>query len=116
MAGRSEHLAQVAHNERFLGTVDPGLFPDWYGTIIFYTAVHLVEAMFARFDDHSQSHPERNSSLRLHYPEIWRHFRPLYDFSMTARYQTNARTMPDAVKFRESLARIRAMIADCEKG
>lgn len=54
---------------------------------LFYTAVHLVE-MVASFDGQPshRDHRSRNDYLRAQYPGAWKHYRPLFDASHTARY------------------------------
>src|SRR5579859_3330506 len=88
MATENEHRQQAEHNQRFLDSFDHARFPDWCVTVAFYKAVHLVEMLFANKNRSagSGSHTNRNQILKRHYVSIWRNYRPLYEFSRTARY------------------------------
>jgi hypothetical protein len=68
-------------------------FCDWTATVTFYTALHIVEAVF--FHDrthtnqrHGQSHENREKILKgtKSYQNIHRHYRPLQSVSVVARY------------------------------
>lgn len=87
MATESEHKRQAEHNQEFLSTIDPNRFPDWIATVAFYTAVHLVEQLFAHESRPAGgSHLNSNSTLKRDYPELWKEYRPLYAFSRMGRY------------------------------
>lgn len=65
---------------------------DWFITIAFYSALHLVEAMLSLQNRlksntlHCFSHTIRKDVLSAAYPKIWKKYRPLYDASLAARY------------------------------
>lgn len=99
MATENAHLKKAETNQAFLETI-PDEFSDWLAIVAFYTAVHLVESIFARQGAPSNNHPQRNRRLKRRYPEIWRNFRPLYNASILLRY-TDHRI--DAKKIREDL-------------
>ena len=72
-------------------------FSDWAATVIFYTALHIVEALFfreaARLNrKHGHSHEEREQMLKGtgRYKNIYRHYRPLQSASVKARYLDGA--------------------------
>jgi len=88
MAAEELHRAKAEHNRRFLASIRSDEFADWQATAAFYCALHLVEMLFARSDGHSLGHRDRNLRLKRHHPQLWRHYRPLYSFSLYARYET----------------------------
>lgn len=67
-------------------------FPEWVVTVAFYRALHIVEAVFHDDEkspvDHTDQHSQRNHCLKTtkRYQKLWRHYRPLYNDSMVARY------------------------------
>lgn len=60
----------------------------WATTIAFYSALHLVEAALALDGRHCENHKLRNEHLKRtkKLQQIWRHYKPLYDHSLKARY------------------------------
>lgn len=87
MPEREEHLAKADSNGRFLSNVvSQQLAPDWAVTVLFYQAMHLIEAGFARDGIHHMSHAERNRAIFEDMSEITGPYRRLYDLSRIARY------------------------------
>ncbi len=60
----------------------------WSTTIAFYSALHLVEAALSIEGVHFEGHDVRNQYLKKtrKFESIWRHYKPLYDHSLKARY------------------------------
>jgi len=94
MPSESEHVQQGLHNIKVIDYLrrNPE-FCDWTATVTFYTALHVVEAVF--FHDrahtnhrHGQSHENRERILKgtNSYQNIHRHYRPLQSASVVARY------------------------------
>ena len=104
MASQNSHKEQAEHNESLLEEIDHKKFPDWYGVVAFYAAIHWVESLFAKHHTPSKRHYEREGVLREHYQDIWRHYRPLLDYSIKARYHTNRR---EAYLVKERLVDVR---------
>ncbi len=48
MATAAAHAHQANHNQSFLNSIDPKLFPDWVVTAAFYKALHVVEGLLVR--------------------------------------------------------------------
>ena len=87
MPARNEHLAKTESNARFLSAiVSQELAPDWAATVIFYRAMHLIEAWFARRDIHHVNHVQRNRAVFEELSELTGPYRKLYDLSRLARY------------------------------
>ena len=63
-----DHLAKAQHNWRFLLRLDEvsdSDIDDWRVVIVFYSALHLVDAyLHTRGANHGRSHGERNLVLR----------------------------------------------------
>ena len=55
-----------------------------------YSGLHLIEAAFAHIGEHCDEHSQRNARLKKEQSlqRLWRHYRPLYDASLRARYLT----------------------------
>jgi hypothetical protein len=97
MATEAAHLLKAQHNQAFLGSLDDR-FPEWLAIVAFYKAVHLVEALFARSNIHSERHHERNRRLQEYHPEIWVDFRVLYDVGRLVRYSERGISAANARK------------------
>lgn len=92
MASSNDHLTQADHNRDFINIIWPKnlQYPDWAVTVIFYTAIHLIEAYF---DHHlgksSHDYQDREdtiiqtSELKPIYPE----YHELKRLSMDSRYR-----------------------------
>ena len=63
-------------------------FPQWVTTVAFYTALHVIESVFAYDGRHTDDHHERNKILKREnrYRKLWQHYRPLWNDSLIARY------------------------------
>jgi hypothetical protein len=86
MATLKAHAQQANHNQAFLDSIDPAIFPDWVVTAAFYKAVHLVEGLLVRKGRQSAGHYQRNGVLKRQFAAVWKEYRPLYNLSRTARY------------------------------
>lgn len=60
--------------------------PAWGATILFYCALQLVEAYFARLARHNRSHSERERSIKSDCQGIWPAYHRLENESLKARY------------------------------
>jgi len=99
------HEAATLRNQKVLDCLlenddhSPDDFAHWEITNAFYKALHLVEALFsqAKRPFHSKDHQERNRRLRdiKKYEHIWKHYRPLFETSMAARYSVDPSTGKD---------------------
>jgi hypothetical protein len=78
----------MQHNRHLLSKIGPE-YSDWIITITFYTALHVIDALFC-FDKvpNPVNHETRNRILENNnrYSKIWYCYRPLYSASRTARY------------------------------
>ncbi len=94
MPNESEHIQLALHNIEVIHyLLDKPKFSDWTATVTFYTALHIVEAVF--FHDtknthrrHGHNHEEREKILKgtRSYQNLYIHYRPLQSASVVARY------------------------------
>jgi len=98
MTSESVHLRKARHNKAFLATIDvsaPG-FLDWAVTVLFYCALHYVEAWFSRkLDRHFTSHGDRNQAVNRFLTRIARGYLRLYNRARLARYEQFAMSSTD---------------------
>jgi len=102
----AEHLAQAESNEQASLAVQPR-FPDWAATMLFYAALHYVEAYFFADADkshlpaHYDRHSERLPAVRTRIGPIFVHYKDLMDASLEARYQYVSFTQVDVENLRQ---------------
>lgn len=101
MPSLAEHAHKVAHNEAFFRGFDLDTTPylDWVVVVVFYSALHPVEAFAATRGEHFETHLEREQFVWAS-PElrpVYTHYRRLYDDSLDARYEIRTFT-PDEVR------------------
>lgn len=98
MPGKSDHQRAAEENQRALRFIATQIdeFPQWVTTVAFYTAVQVVEAILAADGRHSDDHKQRNFTLKKEprFQHIWKHFRPLWNDSLIARYLEDANGNP----------------------
>lgn len=94
MPSEKEHIQQAIHNidvVAYLKKDDD--FCDWTATVTFYTALHIIEAVFYKSRKHGsckhgQRHEGREQILKhtRSYKTIWEHYRIMQSASIIARY------------------------------
>jgi hypothetical protein len=98
MGTKADHTEKASDNQRFLDSINQKEFPDWYVTVAFYKALHLVEKLFAAQGCHSNNHRDRHDNLKRHWQDIWREYRPLYTLSRRARYKVRS-ISPESLEY-----------------
>jgi hypothetical protein len=85
---RQQHLANAERNQRLSIALQAGPHVEWAVTIMFYAALHLIEATLAP-SAHSSNHNARNQTVQFdaRFHPIYRHYRELYRRSLDARYE-----------------------------
>lgn len=94
MPSKTAHLLAAKKNADTIAYLKERFedFPEWVVTVAFYRALHIVEAVFYDDDESSVDHTDQHSTRNRHlkqtrrYQNLWRHYRPLYNDSMVARY------------------------------
>lgn len=101
MPSLNQHLPLAESNERFAESIAalPTRFPDWEITVLFYSALHYVDAFLSTQGIHPRNHDSRIRSIRS-YINAWEDYRDLYHLSLDARYNTVSFTpaYADAIK------------------
>ena len=90
MPSRDEHLEQARHNTKFRATIDKVAFKDWTATVIFYTAIHYIDAVLAtKGNIHPSNHPTRDQAVAAstELKPIYTHYAKLKNTSYNARYK-----------------------------
>jgi hypothetical protein len=84
---RQQHLVKAESNQRLAIAFQNGPHVDWSVTVLFYAALHLVEAALAPAV-HSPNHSARHQTVQVdpRFQQIYRHYRELYYRSLDARY------------------------------
>lgn len=91
MPNRDDHLAQAVHNRAFYDSINRELYTDWAIIVIFYAALHYIDAFLATVPYppiHPGRHDVRDNSVRdlAQLRPIYSEYRTLKDQSRTARY------------------------------
>lgn len=88
-----QHLARAEKNERFYQTISSSRplseqFPEWEVVVLFYSALHYVDAFLATLNLHPQDHGVRNwwTATSVEIRPIYFHYQNLYRLSRRARY------------------------------
>lgn len=88
MPSKEEHLLKAERNQKFAETLTATQYLDWAVTVLFYAALHYVDAVLAVSGIDPNDHTERqdaivrNITLKRIYPE----YRTLEVLSRNARY------------------------------
>jgi hypothetical protein len=88
---KEDHLNRAQENEDLAGSLDLNstLNVDWAITILFYAALHYVDAYLAVKPIHPPSHESRDSEIQNNgsLSIIYNDYRRLKDKSIAARYE-----------------------------
>lgn len=85
-----QHLDQWKHNRQFAKTIDGG-YRDWQINVIFYTALHVIDAALASLGVQVSDHPNRNEQVRTNeaFAPVRNQYLNLYRISRVTRYDAN---------------------------
>ena len=89
MPSEADHIALANKNHsalQYLRESKDEPHSEWVVTIAFYKAVQVVQAIFAKTGTACHDHKSRHSILKNRFPDIWRHYRVLWQASTIARY------------------------------
>jgi uncharacterized protein (UPF0332 family) len=91
VGSRPEHIRKAQHNDVFLKNELLAMndYNDWKVVVIFYSAVHYVDAALAVLNIHPIRHEGndgRNAYVSVHFRKISRKYQTLYNRSRFARY------------------------------
>lgn len=93
---RGEHEDKAQENEELANNLESDTnysdINDWIVTILFYTAVHFVEAELADINIHSNDHQDRRENIGRHLSSLYSDYKTLKQRSENARYQCKIMT------------------------
>lgn len=112
MPSRDEHLAKADGNAALAAQLAADhSSPEWATTVLFYRAVHLVEAWFALRGVHNLSHHARSQAVYRDLGEIASDYADLLEASRIARYEQDGMIdWPLHERLREGADRIEAHV------
>ncbi len=96
MPNEQQHIQWALHNIDVITYLSKETrYCDWTATVSFYTALHVIEAVFYRMSGscrHGICHENRMKLLKTtkRFEKIYRHYRNLYSASRIARYVQDA--------------------------
>ncbi len=98
MPSAADHIIQAQHNEKFFHVTDKSAYSDWAMTVLYYAALHYVDAFLARVGmvdpgGHDVRDQEVHHRAELR-PVIKPYFR-LKSRSRTARYYCGRFTLAE---------------------
>jgi len=114
LPNKPQHLKKALENESLASSLNLAVpaAPDWAITMLFYAAVHYVEAFFSKTGHHLKRHKLRvnaiqgNAQLR----PLYQDYRELQTYSETARYQAVFFTSSDVVPVKQHLENVKNLI------
>jgi len=111
MPSFDKHQTQYLHNKKLLNLdafSETGDYKDWYITILFYSAVHLVDTEFSKTGYHPTTHEKRNKNIITlsQLKEISSAYVALYVQSRRSRYDCVKITKEDIEKAKEYFEKI----------
>ena len=93
MGAQTSHLSQADKNEKFYLAICSSnalseQFTDWAVVVLFYSALHYVDAFLDTEEIHPRTHTERNRlvSRKHQISDIYPNYLSLHDRSIDARY------------------------------
>jgi len=100
LPSKDEHVSKAEGNEEFASSITPDSQPriDWKLVVLFYAAVHYVEAYLARhLNQHVRSHTTRDKYLgrEANLRKIFTSYGHLKFYGYNARYEVDGFTVKD---------------------
>jgi uncharacterized protein (UPF0332 family) len=107
---QQEHISKAERNEKFADTVSGTAYLDWAVTILFYAALHYVDAILAVSGVHPDSHSQRGDAMGANATLlVVRHeYRILETLSQNARYRSMKIDGPDLKEAKDQFSVLRA--------
>lgn len=112
MPSEQQHTEKYKHNQKILSnSLFDSNYNDWKITVIFYSAVHIIETFLSKVKVHTSSHKERHKAVRQYrvLREIADEYQTLYMLSIQARYDCvkfNDKTINDALKLLKKIEQV----------
>ena len=91
MPTQPEHLYKAKNNKSYADKMsrDTPTSAGWVLTVLFYSALHYIEAYNAKFGHHCYNHTDRNKDIGKNpvLKPIYKNYLELYTFGWNARYK-----------------------------
>jgi hypothetical protein len=109
------HQQQVAHNQQVIAYLQQAgdRYLDWVVTVMFYTALHLVDQVLAHHAGlHPRNHRQRHAAMsqQSSLAPVYRDYRELEHQSRRSRYEGARFTVQDVHLLANRLSRIEQVI------
>lgn len=116
MPTKEQHIQKAADNEGFAGKMDTAsqISVNWKLIILFYVAVHYVEAYLAKhMDVHLRSHQTRDSYIakEANLRKVGKAYMHLKFYGYNARYEPDQFTAKDVTDALAYLATVKGAIS-----
>jgi hypothetical protein len=109
---KDEHVTKAQGNEAFAASIDltNQARIDWKLVVLFYVAVHYVEAYLAKTGTHLRSHTTRDSYItkEANLKRIRVSYAHLKYFGYNARYEMNGFSARDVQEAARDLAQVKS--------
>ncbi|MGH9343341.1 MAG: hypothetical protein ACRD19_06230 [Terriglobia bacterium] len=110
----AKHLNWAKNNENLADTFDPAdsFNVDWAITILFYAAVHYIDAYLAARGRRAQAHDQREREIADDpiLAQVWENYRQLKRMSRDARYEMAEYRKNDLEKARLCLEAVKHVV------
>lgn len=85
----AEHISKAERNEKFAETVSKTAYIEWAVTMLFYSALHYVDAILAASAVHPETHTQRGDAIGTNptLQAVRAEYRILETLSKNARYR-----------------------------
>jgi hypothetical protein len=115
LPAKDEHLQKAEGNESFADSIQltDQAHIDWKLVVLFYTAVHYVEAYLAKsLGAHTRSHTTRDSYVgkEVNLKKVFLSYSHLKFFGYNARYELYGFTAEDVRDAIDDLSQIKALL------
>ena len=113
MPTAAEHHAWALQNETFYNELGgcQSQQPDWAMTVLYYVALHEIEAALVSDGCRVHSHEERKAKMQQKWPILRRWHDHLYQHSRDARYRCRRPSQKDLTLAEAALRGVRDEIA-----
>jgi hypothetical protein len=114
---QTRHISKASHNEDFWRdtNTESSKYPDWAVVGIFYSAMHYIDAAFAKNNKHLKSHDDADVKIGSHrdLTAIYDSYRKLKDYRWYASYWSKRFSKPDIdSKIIPHFNRIKTLVLD----
>lgn len=111
MPTKAEHLKQAEKNEKLAeDLLKDGVYSDWGITVLFYSALHYVEAALASLNIHSEDHGDRTVNIVRYFRDINTEYGILCNLSLDVRYDPSPISTLDIAEARKNFDAVKKLL------